>query len=111
MGHRLHVAKKYEIEYSSIESFNHEVEEFHNLLSVLGISYTGDSCDDDFEVYKDEWSKGIEKLKNLSEQIDEYQISKALDKLNEGADDIIDFMEQCLVESDKSSDYMFLSFY
>ena len=31
MGQKLHVAKKYEIEYSSSFGFNNKVVEFHNL--------------------------------------------------------------------------------
>ena len=50
MGHRLHVAKKYEVEYATSASFNYEVEAFHDLLSSLDVSYTGESWDDQFDV-------------------------------------------------------------
>ena len=52
MGHRLHVAKAYKVEYALPDNFNHEVEEFHDLLASLSINYTGDSWDDDFDVYE-----------------------------------------------------------
>ena len=44
------MVKKYEIEYSSSLGFNYKVVEFHNLLTSLGISYAGESWDDDVEV-------------------------------------------------------------
>ena len=52
MGHRLHVAKTYTVEYALPDNFNHEVTEFHDLLKSLDVDYTGESWDDDFEVYK-----------------------------------------------------------
>lgn len=111
MGHRLHVAKKYDIEYSSIENFNREVEEFHDLLTALDITYSGDECDDDFEVNKEEWQEGIEKLKNLGEQIDEEKIRKALDRLNEDLPETITYMQLFLDKSYQDDDFMHLSFY
>lgn len=60
MGHRLHVAKKYEIEYSSSFGFNNKVVEFHNLLTALDISYNGESWDDDVEVNREDFRHGLE---------------------------------------------------
>ena len=57
MGHRLHVAKTYTVEYALPDNFNHEVTEFHDLLNSLDVSYTGESWDDDFDVYKEDWQK------------------------------------------------------
>lgn len=57
MGQKLHVAKKYEIEYSSSFGFNNKVVEFHNLLTALGISYNGESWDDDVEVNREDLSR------------------------------------------------------
>ena len=63
MGLRLHVARKYEIEYSSSFGFNYKVVEFHNLLTALGISYNGESWDDDVEVNRENFRQGLDKLK------------------------------------------------
>ena len=41
MGYRLHVAKKYVVEYADTEAFNWKIFEFHNLLSACGAQYTG----------------------------------------------------------------------
>ena len=51
MGYRLHCATKYEVEYSG-GRFNHKCEEFHDLLQACDATYTGESCDNEFEVTK-----------------------------------------------------------
>lgn len=113
MGHRLHVAKKYEVEYTLADNFNYEVEEFHDLLSSLDVTYTGDSYDDQFDVSKEEWKKGIDKLKNLSnlETEERKEIESALEKLEEPLAEIIEFMELLLEEADQNHEFMVLSFH
>ena len=54
MGNRLHVAKVYTAEYALPDNFNHEVTEFHDLLTSLDVAYTGESWDDDFEEQYDD---------------------------------------------------------
>ena len=113
MGHRLHVAKKYEIEYSLADNFNYEVEEFHDLLSSLDVSYTGDSYDNQFEVSKEDWQKGIDKLKNLSnlETEEKEYIESALKDLEEPLPEVIEFMELLFEEADQNHEFMVLSFH
>lgn len=113
MGHRLHVAKKYEVEYTLADNFNYEVEEFHDLLSSLDVTYTGDSYGNQFDVSKEEWKKGIDKLKNLSnlETEEREEIESALEKLEEPLAEIIEFMELLLEEADQNHEFMVLSFH
>lgn len=113
MGYRLHVAKKYEVEYSSSLGFNYEVVEFHKLLTSLGISYNGETWDDDIEVCKDDWKKGISKLKSYEQLEAEGAkgIEEALDELEEPVEEIINTMERILTESDHKNEYMLLSFF
>lgn len=113
MGHRLHVAKTYKVEYALPDNFNYEVEEFHDLLDSLGINYTGESWDDNFDVYKSEWQTGIEKLKNLAnlEAYEREEIEKALTKMNEPLPEIIEFMELLYEKADPTHDYLVLSFF
>ena len=66
MGFRMHVARIHKVEYGSTEAFNYAVEELHNLLSALEVLYSGDSYDNEFEVDKEEWLRGLKKLKNLA---------------------------------------------
>ena len=113
MGHRLHVAKTYTVEYALPDNFNHEVTEFHDLLNSLDVSYTGESWDDDFDVYKEDWQKGIDKLKNLAnlEAEEKQEIESALTKMNEPLPEIIDFMELLYEKADPKHDFMVLSFF
>ena len=113
MGHRLHVAKKYVVEYSTSASFSYEVEAFHDLLSSLDVSYTGESWDDQFDVTKEDWQKGINKLKNLPnlETEEKEDIESALKDLREPLPEIIDFMELLYEKADPKHDFMVLSFF
>lgn len=66
MGHRLHVAKKYDVQYAGGDAFNYKVDEMHNLLDACcenNYPYTGDSFDDEFEVEKSDWLQMIEAIK------------------------------------------------
>ncbi len=66
MGHRLHVAKKYDVQYAGGDAFNYKVDEMHNLLDACcenDYPYTGDSFDDEFEVKKSDWLQMIEAIK------------------------------------------------
>ena len=113
MGHRLHVAKTYKVEYALPDNFNYEVTEFHDLLASLGINYIGESWDDNFDVYKSEWQTGIEKLKNLAnlEAYEREEIESALTKMNEPLPEIIEFMELLYEKADPTHDYLVLSFF
>ena len=113
MGLRLHVARKYEIEYSSSFGFNYKVVEFHNLLMALGISYNGESWDDDVEVNREDFRHGLEKLKNYDKLDAEKrtEIDEALSELDEPVEEIIEIMERLLTESDQKNEYMLLAFF
>ena len=113
MGHRLHVAKKYVVEYSTSASFSYEVEAFHDLLSSLDVTYTGESWDDQFEVTKEDWQMVIDKLKNLPnlETEEKEDIESALKDLREPLPEVIRFMEVLLKEADSGHDFMVLSFF
>ena len=66
MGHRLHVAKKYDVQYAAGDAFNYKVEEIHYLLDACcenNYPYTGDEHDDEFEVSKEDWLEMIEVIK------------------------------------------------
>lgn len=113
MGHRLHVARKYEIEYSSSFGFNNKVVEFHNLLTALDISYNGESWDDDVEVNREDFRQGLEKLKSY-DKLDAGQrteIDEALNELDEPVEKIIEIMEKLLIVSDQENEYMLLAFF
>lgn len=113
MGQKLHVARKYEIEYSSSFGFNYKVVEFHNLLTALGISYNVESWDDDVEVNREDFRHGLEKLKNY-DKLDEEErtkIDETLSEVDEPVEEIIEIMERFLTESDQKNEYMLLAFF
>lgn len=113
MGLRLHVARKYEIEYSSSFGFNYKVVEFHNLLTALGISYNGESWDDDVEVNRENFKQGLDKLKTYDklDAGEKTEIDEALSELDEPVEEIIEIMERLLTESDQKNEYMLLAFF
>ena len=113
MGYRLHVAKKYEVEYALGDAFNYKCEEFHNLLSACDAAYTGESWDSDFEVTVDEWNKVIDTLKRIDDLDDEAkeQIREAINNLGSTADEVIHMLEYYLDKADTNDGYLHLSFF
>ena len=114
MGYRLHVAKKYEVEYALGDAFNYKCEEFHNLLSACDATYTGESWDSDFEVTVDEWNKVIDTLKRidyLDDEAKKEQIREAINNLGSTADEIIHMLEYYLEKGDTNDGYLHLSFF
>ena len=117
MGKRIHVIKKQE-EYGDFEAFNWKQEEFFNLLSSLDcyLGGTDDYSYDRVEIFVPEYEIAINYLKDIRdgktefENIDILQVQEALDALNYGIDDVINYMEKFYEERDRSSDYiMFVS--
>lgn len=113
MGNRLHVCKKHIIEYGDTAYFNYQNEEFHQLMDALGIEYTGESIDDEFEIQREDFERGLWKLKNiksLSEREQE-EIEDAVRNLNLSFSDLIGILEKYLEESDPNNDYIAFSFF
>lgn len=113
MGNRLHIASKYIIEYGDAEYFNYQNEEFHDLMDALGVDYTGEYYDEEFEIQREDFERGLWKLSNiksLSEQEQE-EIEDATRNLNLSSSDLIGILEKYLEESDPNNDYMAFSFF
>lgn len=128
MGYRLHVAKKYQIEYAYHESFNHRSEDFVNLLDMFEVDRynlsQADYADDIFEVERDKFEDLIEKLRSIranefeldEDQYDEFKvIIKELDYSDEysltSLDRVISELELLLESADKDKDYILFSWY
>lgn len=66
MSHRLHVAKKYDVQFATGSAFNYKVTEMHHLLDACcenEYPYDGESYDNEFEVSKEDWLQMIEVIK------------------------------------------------
>ena len=113
MGKRLHIATKYECEWSDMTAFNCKTEEFHDLLSALDVSYTGESWDDEFEVSKDDWQKGIDTLREYDSLDDEAMndIDEALKALECEREKVLKIMEQFMEQSAPNWGYIECSFF
>lgn len=113
MGNRLHVAKVYDVRYGTTTGFNYKTEELHNLLSSLGVEYTGESYDDDFEVSRDDWNKGISKLENMErlDTDDKTEIQEALKKLGCTKEEVIELFKDYEEEAEPKSDFLEFSFF
>ena len=112
MGLRLSVAKKYEVEYGETAAFNWKVSELHYLLDALDVYYTGEEYDQTFEVNKDEFQKGIDKLKNFDTLSNEEKesIAYCLSELEYTVDEALQVFEWFIKEADPNRDYLHFSF-
>lgn len=111
MGNRLHVAKTYIVKYSDYEEFNWKQEEFRDLMDVLEIPVTGESwCGEiwNFEIAKEDWERGMERLK-LDE--DSQEITQSLQSLGKTKEEMLGIMETYLTESDPGFEWLEFSFF
>ena len=105
MGKRLHIAKRYVVEYSGYCTFNWQSIEFHDLLTALDMAVCGEAevdYPDSFEVSKEEWASGMDRLRRLEEleESDRAEIEKALEALERSGTEMLAVMERYLSESD-----------
>ena len=113
MGCRLHVAKKYDVQYASIDYFNYLIEEFHYILDALEIDYTGEVYEHDFEVSKDQWRAGMGKLATLDSQKEgvRREIEESLRRVSLTPGRMLEIMTEYLNASDPSNNYLNFSFF
>lgn len=113
MGKRLHVASKYEVEWSDSAYFNWNISEFHDLLDALDVYYTGETWDDDFEVSKEDWQKGIDTLRSYSKLDADAQerIDEALEALEHEREEVIEIMEHLMEQSASNWSYIECCFF
>lgn len=113
MGCRLHVAKKYDVQYASIEYFNWLIEEFHYILDALEIDYNCEPYDHDFEVCKDQWRIGMGKLATLDSQEEDVkrEIEESLKKVELTPQRMLEIMDEYLQAADPNNNYLNFSFF
>lgn len=120
MGKRVHVAKRYEVEYGSTEAFNWAQDKFVGVLNALGCSaYEYGSEDDNtaggFEVPADDYKDAVENLAvyisdpTLLDESDD--IRECLEKLGMTADELLKTMKDYQQEADTRDGYLhFMSY-
>ena len=112
MGLRLYVAKTYKVEFDYGIAFNYKVSEFHDLLDSLNVNYSGENWDDRFDVDKEEWLYGIEKLKNFDqlEASEREDIKNALDCCECTLEEAIELFQGYYDSADPDHDYLEFQF-
>lgn len=111
MGNRLHVAKKYVVEYESYARFNWQANEFHDFLNAMDIEVCGGDGTTyplNFEISKDDWRKEITRLK---EEPMTDEVNETLKALDMEKDEMIEIMENYLKVADPNLDYLEFSFF
>ena len=121
MGKRVHVAKKYEIEYGGTTAFNWKQDEFISLLGTLGCSVCEYNNEDysagDFEVDAEQYKEALEQMKAYVKDPEHYEngvmdgddIRRCAEALEETAEEILETMQSYYDEADKHDGYLHFS--
>lgn len=114
MGYRLHVCKKYDVQYADIADFNWKSETVSRLFSLLQMeNFWEDDNNDDFEIYKPDFLEKISYLKSLPSSDENYQDILALcDALGyPNPADLAARLKEFADAADPSDDYIHFSFF
>ena len=117
MGKRVHVCKKYDVEYGSTEGFNWGQEGFYALLQELGAEPLCDAPDgwaaDDFECATEDYDDAIANLRTYIKAPETLEnrelIASYLSALVMTAEDVLDIMESFKSEADTRDGYLHFS--
>lgn len=113
MSRTLHVATTYQVKWGNTSNFNYKVYEFHSLLTVLGIEFTGEYYDSDFEVEEEQFTQGAWDLEHFSELPEAKQgnIKTVLEVLECTIDEAATAFWNYLEEADSNDGYLHFSFF
>lgn len=92
MGMRLHVATKYQVEYSDIEFFNWKQMEFADLLEVVGICVDPSEDSTRFDFDKDDMEMLIREVRTSNDG----KVLRAIEAMDEGREKLADKLQQLL---------------
>lgn len=106
MGMRLHVATKYQIEYSDIEFFNWKQMEFADLLEAVGICVDSSEDSSRFDFDKDDMEMLIREVRTS----DNDKVLKAVEAMGESRENIADKLHQLLDAAEPNDTYVHLRF-
>ena len=117
MGKRVHVAKRYEIEWGNTEEFNYNHTAFYNALKALGgepcwYGTDGEICDD-FECNVGDYDDAIANLEayidnpNLFDESED--IAESIEELEMTPEELLDAMKRYRNEADVHTGYLHFS--
>lgn len=107
------MAKRYVVEWGNYSCFNWQANEFHDFLDAMDIDVCGgdrttDPCPWDFEISKEDWRKGIARLK---EEPMTDEVKETLKALDIEKDEMVEVMEHYLNVADPNHEYLEFSFF
>lgn len=113
MSKKLYVAKKYDVQWGDHSNFNYKVFEFHRLLTVLGVEYSGEPFDDEFDVSEEDLTKAAWNLEHydMLEESTRNDIDKALKGLDCTLDEAATSLWNYVEEGDCNDGYYHFSFF
>lgn len=106
MGMRLHVATKYQVEYSDIDFFNWKQSEFANLLDSVGIQYISDYEWTTFEFFREDMERLIEAVRTS----DDAKVVSAINDFEMPREEIADAFDLLLKVADPKDEILHLKF-
>ena len=116
MGSRLHVATTYQVSYqNSPELYHWQAGPFQNLLMTIGVNFTGELWDNNFEVSAEELEAAIAlELEGKDEDFIDDEIMDLINELYDGegtAKKCAEDLRRYIEVADKSSGWLHFSFF
>ena len=102
MGMRLHVATKYQVEYSDIEFFNWKQMEFADLLEVVGICVDPSEDSTRFDFDKDDMEMLIREVRTSNDG----KVLRAIEAMDESREKLADELQQLLDAAEPNDTYV-----
>lgn len=106
MGMRLHVATKYQVEYSDIEFFNWKQLEFAELLKVVAICVDPREDTSRFDFDKEDMEMLIREVRTSNDG----KVLRAIEAMDESREKLADKLQQLLDAAEPNDNYVHLRF-
>ena len=106
MGMRLHVATRYQVEFSDIEFFNWKQMEFADLLEAVDICVDPSEDTSRFDFDKDDMEMLIREVRTS----DNNKVLKAVEAMGESRENVADKLQQLLDAAEPNDNYVHLRF-
>lgn len=113
MGYRLHVCKKYDVQYANIEDFNWKAAEIEELFCLLAPDdYNGPYEDSGFDIDKGVFDEMLNVLVNYPDDNDRPQVFELCKKLGyPNPTDLAKRLKEFSDAADPNNDYVHFEFF